>query len=216
MSSENPLSARLQYIQQRGMLSDQAMLNRYRQKQNEFAKHADISLIGHSLFDMWSDLPGYQPFLAGKSVANLGISGISAYQYLNCIIKRDLIERLGQTVFLFLGVNDILKEMDYSPQQVSDWINEIFTHLRHIAPHSDYFLLEATPVLNQATIQNHQVRELNAALKAHCPPGIGFIETYRPFSDRQQDLQAALTTDGVHFTAAGYELLTQLLTPYVR
>ncbi len=216
MSSENPLSTRLQYIQQQGMLNDQDMFNRYQQKKDEFAKHADISLIGHSLFDMWSGIADYPPFAPEKIVANLGISGISAYQYLDIIINRHLITRLGKTVFIFLGVNDILKEIDYSPQQVAGWISQIFTKLREISPHSDYFLLEATPVLNQQKIHSAQIRELNAYLKAHCPTGLGFIDTYRAFSDPHQDLQATLTTDGVHFTAAGYALLTRLLTPCLR
>ncbi|STY59027.1 Uncharacterised protein [Mannheimia haemolytica] len=36
------------------MLTDQDIFNRYQTKKSEFEKQADISLIGHSLFDMWA------------------------------------------------------------------------------------------------------------------------------------------------------------------
>ena len=104
------------------MLSDQDILNRYLAKRAEFEKTADITLIGHSLFDMWGDLPDGTPSLAGKSVANLGISGVSTRQYLDVVVRPGYIQHLGQTVFLFLGVNDIVKETDYSPMQVMSWL----------------------------------------------------------------------------------------------
>lgn len=213
---QESLSPRAQYIKEHGFLSDQDMFNRYQVKKHEFEKQPDISLIGHSLFDMWMDIEGYQPVLAGKSTANLGISGISTFQYLDIIVRQNRIHHLGQTVFLFLGVNDILKELDYSPKQVSEWLVAILAELKKLAPHANYHLLEVTPVLNNPNVTNEQIRELNAYLKQHCPAGLNFIETYKAFSDENQNLKADLTTDGVHFTAKGYNLLVELLTPMIK
>ena len=144
------------------MLSDQDILNRYLAKRAEFEKTADITLIGHSLFDMWGDLPDGTPSLAGKSVANLGISGVSTRQYLDVVVRPGYIQHLGQTVFLFLGVNDIVKEPDYSPMQVMSWLEEILRRLQKVAPNSRYFLLEATPVNNIPTVDNPEIHQLNA------------------------------------------------------
>ncbi|MDH2997252.1 acylneuraminate cytidylyltransferase [Pasteurellaceae bacterium LFhippo2] len=208
------LSPRAKYIQEKGFLSDETMFNRYKEKQAEFEKQPEISLVGHSLFDMWMDIEGYQPVLAGKSTANLGMSGVSMFQYLDIIVRPNRIKHLGKTVFIFLGVNDILKELEYSPKQVTEWLTEILAGLKKVAPNSKYHLLEVTPTLNNANVTNEQIRELNAYFKQNCPEGLTFIETYQAFSDENQDLKAELTTDGVHFTKAGYDVLVGLLTPY--
>ena len=193
------------------MLSDQDILNRYLAKRAEFEKTADITLIGHSLFDMWGDLPDGTPSLAGKSVANLGISGVSARQYLDVVVRPGYIQYLGQTVFLFLGVNDIVKEPDYSPMQVMSWLEEILRRLQKVAPNSRYFLLEATPVNNIPTVDNPEIHQLNAYLQEHCPAGLTFVPTQSFFMNKEGKLDLELCTDGLHFNPRGYERLTQIL-----
>ena len=193
------------------MLSDQDILNRYLAKRAEFEKTADITLIGHSLFDMWGDLPDGTPSLAGKSVANLGISGVSARQYLDVVVRPGYIQHLGQTVFLFLGVNDIVKETDYSPMQVMSWLEEILRRLQKVAPNSRYFLLEATPVNNIPTVDNPEIHQLNAYLQEHCPAGLTFVPTQSFFMNKEGKLDLELCTDGLHFNPRGYERLTQIL-----
>ena len=193
------------------MLSDQDILNRYLAKRAEFEKTADITLIGHSLFDMWGDLPDGTPSLAGKSVANLGISGVSTRQYLDVVVRPGYIQYLGQTVFLFLGVNDIVKEPDYSPIQVMSWLEEILRRLQKVAPNSRYFLLEATPVNNIPTVDNPEIHQLNAYLQEHCPAGLTFVPTQSFFMNKEGKLDLELCTDGLHFNPRGYERLTQIL-----
>ena len=193
------------------MLSDQDILNRYLAKRAEFEKTADITLIGHSLFDMWGDLPDGTPSLAGKSVANLGISGVSTRQYLDVVVRPGYIQHLGQTVFLFLGVNDIVKETDYSPMQVMSWLEEILRRLQKVAPNSRYFLLEATPVNNIPTVDNPEIHQPNAYLQEHCPAGLTFVPTQSFFMNKEGKLDLELCTDGLHFNPRGYERLTQIL-----
>lgn len=72
-----------------------------RAKWRNFSKPADISLIGHSLFDMWDEQVAGTPQLAGQTVANLGLSGVSTRQYLDVIVKPKRVQQLGQAVFLF-------------------------------------------------------------------------------------------------------------------
>ncbi|HDX1178629.1 TPA: acylneuraminate cytidylyltransferase [Pasteurella multocida] len=193
------------------MLSDQDIYHRYQSKMAEFSKPADISLIGHSLFDMWSNLPTGTPQLAGKSVANLGLSGVSTRQYLDVIVKPQRIQQVGKFVFLFLGVNDICKEETYSPAQVMRWLNEIITYLRSLSPTSHYFLLEATPVNQINTVTNAQIHTLNAYLKQHCPSNVIYVETQKYFCDPKGELDLCLCTDGLHFNEQGYHVLKTVL-----
>ena len=194
------------------MLTDQDIFNRYETKLAEFEKQAEISLVGHSLFDMWSDMEAGTPSLAGKSVANLGLSGTSTRQYLDVIIKPERIKYVGENVFIFLGVNDIVKEPDYSPKQVLDWIGEIVAGLRKIAPNSRYFLLEATPVNNIATTDNPPIQEMNAYFEANCPSDLTYVKTWDRFKNEEGKLDLSLCHDGLHFTQKGYDVLTEILT----
>lgn len=194
------------------MLTDQDIFNRYQTKEAEFKKQADISLIGHSLFDMWDDMEQGTPSLAGQSVANLGLSGTSTRQYLDVIIKPQRIKQLGKNVFIFLGVNDIVKEPDYSPKQVLDWIEEIVVNLKTISPNARYFLLEATPVNNITSTDNTQILALNRYLEAHCPTEWTYVKTWDHFANDEGKLDLNLCHDGLHFTQAGYDRLERILT----
>lgn len=170
------------------MLTDQDIFNRYQAKQEEFEKVADITLVGHSLFDMWGDMEKGTPNLTRQTVANLGLSGTSARQYLDVIIKPKLIKHVGKNVFVFLGVNDIVKEPEYSPKQALAWIEEIIKGLREISPDSNYFLLEATPVNNIETTDNPAIKEMNAYFEANCPADITYIKTWHRFENEEGKL----------------------------
>lgn len=193
------------------MKTDQDILDRALSKQAEFDKTAQITLVGHSLFDMWSDMEQGTPNIAGKTVANLGLSGTSTRQYLDVIVKGNLIKQLGEDVFIFLGVNDIVKEPDYSPKQVLDWINEIVSAFKTLAPTSRYYLLEATPVNNIATTDNPAILALNQYLEAHCPADIRYVKTWNAFANEDGKLDLNLCHDGLHFTQQGYDVLEQIL-----
>lgn len=199
----------------RAMLTDQDIFNRYQTKQSEFEKRANVTLIGHSLFDMWE---GFEKslMLRGQSVANLGLSGTSTRQYLDVIAKPKHIQHLGKTVFIFLGVNDIVKEPDYSPQQVLDWISQIIQETEPLAePNTCYFLLEATPVNRIETVTNAEIQAMNAYFKAHCPAPLTVISTYEKFLDNEGTLDRSLTVDGLHYNEKGYAILREILETYL-
>ena len=197
------------------MLSDADIFQRYQTKRIEFERDTEISLIGHSLFDMWSDWQTNLEF-KGQTVANLAISGVSTRQYLDVIAKPQHIKKLGQSVFFFLGVNDIVKEADYSPAQVMAWLLQIIQQIQPLTtPNTRYFLLEATPVRHISTVTNVQIQQLNAYLAEHCPTYLTFIRTFDAFADHEGNLNADFTTDGLHFNLKGYAVLRQLLERYV-
>ncbi len=197
------------------MLTDQDIFNRYQTKQIEFEKRANVTLMGHSLFDMWE---GFEKTLTlkGQSVANLGLSGTSTRQYLDVIAKPQHIQHLGKTVFIFLGVNDIVKEPDYSPQQVLDWISQIIQKTQPLAEfNTRYFLLEATPVNRIETVTNAEIQAMNAYFNAHCPAPLVFIPTYDKFLDNEGNLDRSLTVDGLHYNEKGYASLREILEAYL-
>lgn len=197
------------------MLTDQDIFNRYQTKQIEFEKRANVTLMGHSLFDMWEGVEKTLT-LKGQSVANLGLSGTSTRQYLDVIAKPQHIQHLGKTVFIFLGVNDIVKEPGYSPQQVLDWISQIIQETQPLAEfNTRYFLLEATPVNCIETVTNAEIQAMNAYFNAHCPAPLVFIPTYDKFLDNEGNLDRSLTVDGLHYNEKGYAILREILEVYL-
>lgn len=193
------------------MLTAQDIFHRYQAKLAEFNKTADITLIGHSLFDMWENTEKNLT-LKGQSVVNLGLSGTSTRQYLDVIAAPQYIRHLGRRVFVFLGVNDIAKEPAYSPQQVLDWIAAIYQQIQSVAqPDTRYFLLEATPINQINTVTNAQIQAMNAHFRTHCPAPFVFVPTYDRFLDHNGNLAAELTLDGLHFNAKGYAILREIL-----
>ncbi len=195
------------------MLSDHDIFLRYQTKIEAFQKPADITLLGHSLFDYWDQLPTGLPTLLGKTLANVGLGGASTRQYLDVIIKPKRLPHIADDVFIFLGVNDMVegKEPNYSPKQVLVWLKEIVDEARKINPNAHFYFLEAAPVNNSNKVDNHSIRLLNDYLKTHCPADWQFIETQKYFTDEKGDLKLSYTTDGVHFTAEGYDILTNIL-----
>ena len=83
------------------------VLDRINEKKEIFntlttGKHA-LCLVGHSQYDQWEieNISGFQ-------IRNAGVSGITAHEYLNDILRNDLLKlRLDEKVCVLLGVNDI-------------------------------------------------------------------------------------------------------------
>lgn len=194
------------------MLNEQDIYNRYLEKYQEFNKPAEVSLLGHSLFDFWQDFEA-ELISKGKTVANLSVAGASTRQYLEVLASH--IQHLGTKAFLFLGVNDIVKEEKYSPKQVLDWLLQIVEKIRPLASTCQFYLLEATPVNNINTVTNTQIIELNDYLKANCPADIHFIPTWQSFVGEDGNLRNELCIDGLHFSQEGYAVLRQILENYL-
>ncbi|MDH2924791.1 lysophospholipase L1-like esterase [Nicoletella semolina] len=193
------------------MLSDQDIFKRFQEKHIEFSKIADVSLVGHSLFDMWENQEGGTPRLAGKTVANLGLSGVSARQYLDVIVRPKHIRQLGRDVFIFLGVNDIVKERAYSPKQLLNWLVDIIDCFKQISPQSRYYLLETTPVNQISTVDNPAIRQLNTHLVNNLPADVIFVPTWDRFVNNEGKLDLTLCHDGLHFSTQGYAILQDIL-----
>lgn len=197
------------------MIMEKEILNNFALRKAEFAGQTDIILIGHSLFDYWRNQKNYPHLFNGKTFNNWGYAGITTRQYLDIIIKSGIIRRLGKDVFIFLGVNDIVKEPQYSDEKFIEWLNEIIVRLKAVSPDSRYFVLEATPVYDFASVSNEQIIAQNDYLKAHLPQDCRLIRTRESFIENSGKLDRTLTTDGLHFNQAGYKRLHDLLTEYL-
>ncbi|OBU11956.1 acylneuraminate cytidylyltransferase [Photobacterium aquimaris] len=177
--------------------------NRIAEKQEKMNLCADITLIGHSIFDYWNIKT-----LNKKTLNNLGIAGINSKQYLDLIFKEKRINKIGNTVLLFLGTNDIVID-GWQPKDTINWITELIQQLIIINPNVEIKLLSVPPVRGRIERNNIVIATLNRSLKllAMEISQLKWIELSSSFYDDFGNLPANFTHDGLHFTEKAYQQL---------
>ena len=178
---------------------------RIKEKKLDFEQVKPVTLIGHSIFDYWeiSKLNGYE-------VNNLGIAGISTKEYIDLILKKDLIKSLGKKIILFCGTNDMVIE-GWKKEDTLTWINETVAILKSIKKDIDVYLIEVPRVLSRMDRANKIIIELNNYLKDNLSKDIKFIELGQDFQDKFGNLKIDFTNDGLHFNENGYKKLKEIV-----
>ena len=178
---------------------------RIKEKKLYFEQVKPITLIGHSIFDYWeiSKLNGYE-------VNNLGIAGISTKEYIDLILKKDLIKSLGKKIILFCGTNDMVIE-GWEKEDTLTWINEIVVILKSIKKDAEIYLIEVPRVLSRMDRANKIIIELNNYLKDNLSKNIKFVELGQDFQDKFGNLKIEFTNDGLHFNENGYKKLKEIV-----
>ena len=178
---------------------------RIKEKKLYFEQVKPVTLIGHSIFDYWeiSKLNGYE-------VNNLGIAGISTKEYIDLILKKDLIKSLGKKIILFCGTNDMVIE-GWKKEDTLTWINEIVVILKSIKKDAEIYLIEVPRVLSRMDRANKIIIELNNYLKDNLSEDIKFVELGQDFQDKFGNLKIEFTNDGLHFNENGYKKLKEIV-----
>lgn len=178
---------------------------RIKEKKLDFKQVKPVTLIGHSIFDYWeiSKLNGYE-------VNNLGIAGISTKEYIDLILKKDLIKVLGKKIILFSGTNDMVIE-GWKKEDTLNWINETIAILKSIKKDIEIYLIEVPRVLSRMDRANKIIIELNNYLKDNLSNNIKFIELGQDFQDKFGNLKIEFTNDGLHFNENGYKKLKEIV-----
>ena len=164
-----------------------------------------IALIGHSIFDYWDIFK-----LNEYEVNNLGIAGISTKEYIDLILKKDLIKSLDKKVILFSGTNDIVIE-GWKKEDTLNWINETVAILKSIKKDIEIYLIEVPRVLSRMDRANKVIIELNNYLKDNLSKDIKFVELGQDFQDKFGNLKIEFTNDGLHFNENGYKKLKEIV-----
>lgn len=178
---------------------------RIKEKKICFEQVKPVTLIGHSIFDYWeiSKLNEYE-------VNNLGIAGISTREYIDFILKKDLIKSLGEKVILFSGTNDMVIE-GWKKEDTLNWINETIEILKSIKKDIKIYLIEVPRVLSRMDRANRVIVELNNYLKDNLSKDIKFIELGQELQDKFGNLKIEFTNDGLHFNEKGYKKLKEIV-----
>jgi lysophospholipase L1-like esterase len=166
----------------------------------------DLLLLGDSLVDRgeWTEL-------LGPGVVNRGVASDRV---------RDAIARVAEIgrrdprrIAILLGINDLLH--GFPVGDVARDYAELLAALAREAPRARLYVLGVLPVRpidDARRVSPDTVRALNARLSSLAAErGAVFVDLAPRFSTATGELAPDLTTDGVHLTARGYHLWSEVL-----
>ncbi|MDE4734556.1 MULTISPECIES: cytidylyltransferase domain-containing protein [Providencia] len=186
----------------------ESIINRINEKKKFFNKKYPITLIGHSIFDNWNIKK-----INGKLVNNLGISGISSKEYIELILNKNLITRIGNIIVIFAGTNDIVIN-NWKPEKTWHWIINMADKILSINPSADIYVLSVPPVRGRIDRSNYTIKLLNEYLEIKINKfnnKLKFIKLSDNFYDKFENLKSEFTYDGLHFTQEAYLCLEKEL-----
>ena len=193
------------------LLNEQEQIRKKYQDLNRISiKDPDVLFLGDSIVEYF---PLYELLKTPKTVINRGIRGYRSdllLEYLDSLLFGQAVDK----IFLLIGTNDIGKEI---PQQ--ETVKNVESIIQTIArnyPLAEICLLSVLPVNESPTYKkrvhlrsnrkiqslNHVYQELTSAYM-----NVTFVNVYDSLLDEVGQLAEAFTTDGLHLTVAGYQVL---------
>lgn len=154
-----------------------------------------IILLGDSITE-------FNP-LRHDDILNMGVHGDTTENILLRVKKSEKIR--CKKVILKAGINDILKK--FTLNKSYNLYKEILLTLEE--NYKEIILLSVLPIEKYSKI-NMKVRKLNKLIEdlAMCH-NLKFLDLYPLFCDENLNLRKEYSTDGIHLSPAGYEILNK-------
>ena len=178
----------------------------------------DIIFIGDSIVEYY---PLQELFGTAKTIVNRGIRGYQTrllLEKLNAHLYGDAVDQ----IVLLIGTNDIGKDIPLN--EALDNLERVIQSIARDYPLSQIKLLSILPVNEgekyKQTVYirtNEKIREWNQAYEALVSAymQVDFVPIYDSLTDTEGQLKSAYTTDGLHLSVAGYQVLSDALKTYL-
>lgn len=186
-------------------------------KFNTFAKTNKIVFLGDSLTEFFQIEEFFQDF----SIYNRGIASDTTDGVLDRL-DTNVIEIKPAKVFLQIGTNDY---NHHNNEYIFNNIQKIVNKLKENLEDVKIYIISLYPVNPKAKYysrfftgkrRNKTITKLNEILKEYCESHkIPYIDVYSSLVDEVGNLKKSYTTEGLHISYEGYEVITNILLPYV-
>ncbi|WP_313790194.1 SGNH/GDSL hydrolase family protein [Muricauda sp. TY007] len=191
-------------------------LEKYKNANAELAASTEdenrVVFMGNSITEMWKD--AHPDFFKDHPFVNRGIGGQTTPQML-LRFRQDVIDLNPKVVVILAGTNDIAGNTGpMTLKQIHDNIlsmvelakaNSIKPIVCSVLPAYDY---PWRPGLNP----NVKIPKLNALLKDMTKAqNVMYLDYFSEMVDDRNGMQSKLTTDEVHVTKAGYEIMETMV-----
>lgn len=212
-SCEQPKDRNYHY---RNTLLDWAQLQYYKESNTTLETPAPpenrIVFMGNSITEGWSQTR--PEFFAQKPYINRGIGGQTTPQML-IRFRQDVVDLQPKVVFILAGTNDIagntgptsLKEIADNLKSMCEIAkaNGIKAVLCSVLPAEDY-------PWEPGKDPKHKIPALNSLLKEYAATnGVYYLDYFTALNNGRNGIDAFNSYDGVHLTAAGYQVLEPLV-----
>ena len=174
----------------------------------------DIIFIGDSIVEYY---PLQELFGTAKTIVNRGIRGYQTRLLLENLDAHLYGDAVDQIVLL-IGTNDIGKDIPLN--EALDNLERVIQSIARDYPFSQIKLLSILPVNEgekyKQTVYirtNEKIREWNQAYEALTSAymQVDFVPVYDSLIDSEGQLKKDYTTDGLHLSVAGYQVLSEAL-----
>lgn len=177
--------------------------------------------LGDSITDFY-DLEKFYPDMP---VVNSGISGHTTQDILNDMENR-VYKYNPSKVFIVIGINDLAREVKVD--EIVDNIKKIVNNIQENRPYCEIYLESVYPInrtdddkIDKGVVtdkrKNEDVREINKKLKEFSKKEqITYIDMYAILKDDDDNLKIEYTTEGLHISEEGYEVITEEIKKYLK
>ena len=171
-------------------------------EENKTLGEVDVAFIGDSLTDGY-DLKMYYPEM---KVINRGIGGDTTHGVL-ARLDASIIEPAPRVVVMMIGTNNL-------GDMFTDY-EEILIKLKSELPDTKVVILSIPPSCGDYASRNGQIAINNVKIKSLAEKyDYAYVDVFTPLFDfERNELRAEYTTDGLHFTPLGYEVITAEVKP---
>lgn len=191
---------------------------KYRELNQVSVLEPDIIFIGDSIVEYY---PLQELFRTAKTIVNRGIRGYQTgllLENLDAHLYGDAVDQ----IVLLIGTNDIGKDVP-----LNDALNNLEAIIQSIArdyPLTEIKVLSILPVNEgeeyKQTVYirtNEKIQEWNQAYQelASAYMQVEFVPVFDCLADQAGQLKKDYTTDGLHLSIAGYQVLSKALKSYL-
>lgn len=209
------LQAEMQRQSREWMYADQNRKIEKFHSLNELAQPGGIVFVGDSITESY---PIHELFDGKISMYNRGISGYTSAQ-MRKHLKEMVFELNPSKVFLLIGTNDL--EFDITPLQVIENIQFISNQIIEKGLNIVVYLLSIYPVdeshPNVGKRTNKDIDFINQEIKHYAVlhDSIQYIDVAKVLSMNGR-LNQKYTFDGLHLNMAGYQVVSKVLSNYLK
>lgn len=187
---------------------------KYRELNQVSVLEPDVIFIGDSIVEYY---PLQELLGTAKTIVNRGIRGYQTRLLLENLDAHLYGDAVDQIVLL-IGTNDIGKDIPMN--EALDNLERVIQSIAREYPLSQIKLLSILPVNEgeeyKQTVYirtNEKIREWNQAYEALASAymQVDFVSIYDSLTDSEGQLKKDYTTDGLHLSVAGYQVLSEAL-----
>lgn len=183
--------------------------NRVRAFRDQNLAFQNVVLLGDSITEGFT-IPQYFP---GRRIINRGIgadiigTGLPADDHRGVLRRLDcsVFDCAATDVFLMIGVNDLNANRKLDVMQAG--YREILQRIRDHSPSIRVHVQSLLPTRGNFATKNAEVKEFNRRIKRLAEEfGYKYMDLHSLFVDRDGELKAEFTADGLHLTEPAYQI----------